>query len=312
MIAMKATVIATMILASLLLLAVPVAAEVGAGDVVQADVAPLVKPPDEPPTYEGDWGPGTGSDLIPYKWLAPNDNYQCGDVQVPPGSYRVSLKVDPPVPGSYSIMDDEGNVVGTLTYTLGYDEISKMYVLDWAVRGGTFTGDIAVKGGPGSFVYGYTGFKGDTALYPPKNPGENWPTISHFVFCGYFTPCCEEPVYCGLTPGYWKNHPGAWPADYDPNDLVKDIFTSSTYRDATLMDALNFGGGPGTGGAERILLRAAVAAVLNEATFGDCYQAPSICSIVVQVNEAIGSDDRATMIALAEKLDEWNNAGESS
>lgn len=66
---MKATVVATMILASLLLLAAPVAAEVGAGDVVQADVVPLAKPTEEP--YEGDMGPGTVGGVTPV-WQSEN------------------------------------------------------------------------------------------------------------------------------------------------------------------------------------------------------------------------------------------------
>lgn len=303
---MKATVIATMILASLLLLATPVAAEVGSGDVVQAAEVPLAKPTEteEPPS---DWGPGTGSGLMPYAWLPPKDNYQCGDVEVPAGSYRVSIKIEDDPIGEFPIVDDRGEIVGTVTI----GEANGMYVLDWEVQGGTFTGDIAVKGGPGSFVYKYIGSKGDTGLYPPKNQGGNWPGISHFVFCGYFTPCCEEPEYCGLTPGYWKNHPDAW-VGYCPGLTVGSVFADSTYGGTTLMDALNFGGGSGLDGAERILLRAAVAAVLNEATFGDCYQAPGICWIIGEVNAAISSGDRATMITLAEQLDLWNNAGESS
>ncbi|HOB17446.1 MAG TPA: hypothetical protein PKK74_01940 [Candidatus Methanoculleus thermohydrogenotrophicum] len=75
------------------------------------------------------------------------------------------------------------------------------------------------------------------------------------------------------------------------------------------MDALNFGGGKGLEGAERILLKQAVAAVLNEAEFGERYQGFDIAG---QVNGAISSENRATMIALAEQLDTWNNAGECS
>jgi len=315
MIAMKATVIATMILASLLLLAVPVAAEVGSGDMVQADVAPLDKPTPPPPTPPPQpWGPGTGSGLMPYKWLPPKENYRCGDVEVPAGSYQVYLdggktKIDDPSSaGSYPIYAN-GVQVGTVT--LRYDDTSDMYVLDWKVEDGTFTGDIAVKGGPGSFVYGYTGSGGDTGLYPPRNPGGKWPEISHFVICGYFTPDEEESEYCGLTLGYWKNHPDAWPDGYTPGQTVGSVFSEATdaTKDATLMNALNFGGGPGLDGAERILLKQAVAAVLNEAEFGERYQGSGI---IGQVNGAISSKDRATMIALAEQLDTWNNAGECS
>lgn len=128
----------------------------------------------------------------------------------------------------------------------------------------------------------------------------------------YGTLCCEKPQYCGLTLGYWKNHLDAWPIGYSPDQKVGSVFGASTYAETTLLDALGFGGGNGLDGAERILLKQAVAAILNEATFGDCYQACSTCWITGETNAAIQSSDRATMIALAEQLDRWNNAGESS
>jgi len=59
----------------------------------------------------------------------------------------------------------EGWIVGTVTI----QEVGDMCVLNWAIQGGTFTGDIAVKGGPSSFVYRYNGIQG---RYPPLSPAE--------------------------------------------------------------------------------------------------------------------------------------------
>ena len=108
-----------------------------------------------------------------------------------------------------------------------------MCVLDWEVQGGTFTGNIAVKGGPGSFVYGYTGSKGDARLYPPKNPGENWPTISHFVFCGYFTPdeqeeCWDDETAWAKGDRYVSKGNWAMYVPYDGAEETVDILAGQT------------------------------------------------------------------------------------
>ena len=60
-------------------------------------------------------------------------------------------------------------------------------------------------------------------------------------------------------------------------------------------------------GAKEILLRQAVAAVLNEAKFGDAYPAASVAALQMAVGDALTSGDRATILALAEKYDMWNN-----
>lgn len=120
----------------------------------------------------------------------------------------------------------------------------------------------------------------------------------------------------GCTPGYWKNHTGAWLNGYSPGDEVADVFVeAAAYPDLnddgdddTLLDALNFHGGPRDKGAARILLRAAVAAVLNAAHPDVSY--PRLKDDVIEdVDDALDSGDRATMIALAGALDIDNNQG---
>src|SRR3954465_8083321 len=74
----------------------------------------------------------------------------------------------------------------------------------------------------------------------------------------------------GCTPGYWKNHTEAW-ADtpYSPTDTVGSVFTLpaslSSLSGETLLAALDGTGGDGSTleGAAAILLRAAVAGLLN-------------------------------------------------
>ena len=117
----------------------------------------------------------------------------------------------------------------------------------------------------------------------------------------------------GCSPGYWKNHVGAWaPTSYDPNQMVASVFAGATaYPDlasATLLQALNFGGGTGTLGAAETLLRAAVAGLLN-AAHPEVVYPQTTAEIVTAVDLALTSDDRDTMLALATTLDVANNLG---
>jgi hypothetical protein len=117
----------------------------------------------------------------------------------------------------------------------------------------------------------------------------------------------------GLTPGFWKNRgvrTGAW-VGYSPTDTVLSVFGSdvlSPLDSATLLEALSFGGGPGVLGAQKILLRAAVAGLLNAAhpdinfdmtptTFLNQYVLPFL------------SGNRAAILDQAEIIDGWNNLG---
>lgn len=126
--------------------------------------------------------------------------------------------------------------------------------------------------------------------------------------------CCT----CLYTPGFWKNHVEAWPyPEFAGNELVilyyeneavmgiGDIDLNHDGQDDSSLDALNYKGGPGLEGAQRILLRAAVAAALNEAILGDMF--PATDDTANDVLAAFFGEDRDAMITLAEKLDDWNN-----
>ncbi|MFN7150926.1 MAG: hypothetical protein ACK4V6_15785 [Microthrixaceae bacterium] len=122
----------------------------------------------------------------------------------------------------------------------------------------------------------------------------------------------------GCTPGYWKNHTESW-EEFTPSSPLNVYASNFTfpdelakYRTVTFLEALNFGGGRGVEGGAQILLRAATAAYLNAAHEGlgypyRRYQEPF--NIQAQVNAALASLDRGTMIELAGVLDQANNLG---
>ena len=120
----------------------------------------------------------------------------------------------------------------------------------------------------------------------------------------------------GRTPGYWKNHLEAWPSPYVSSQLLSTVFTLPSAVTAgsakpqagdTLLMALDYQGGSSLKGAAQILLRAAVAAVLNEQYYGTWYPAESITWIRNSVNAALASGNRGTILTLATRLDNWNN-----
>lgn len=114
----------------------------------------------------------------------------------------------------------------------------------------------------------------------------------------------------GCTPGFWKNHPDVWPAPYVPSQKVSSVFTGAdpSLANATLLQALGFQGGPGVVGAQSILLRAAVAALLNSADSNISYPLTT-AQVIAQVNAALASGNRGTILALASTLDADNNLG---
>lgn len=116
----------------------------------------------------------------------------------------------------------------------------------------------------------------------------------------------------GCTPGYWKANAkkggSEWPP-YSPGQTVGSAgFAAGALNGDTLLDALQYGGGSDLTGATQILLRAAVAALLNAGNATVDYPL-SAAQIVAQTNAAIASGDRATILSLAGTLDGFNNLG---
>lgn len=117
----------------------------------------------------------------------------------------------------------------------------------------------------------------------------------------------------GLTPGYWKNYEKhEWPTPYVPTTLLSSAFSNvSEYGPLSgddFMHALQYNGGNKDIGAARILLRSAVAALLNAAHPAINYPL-SASAIIDDVNDALGSHDRMTMLDLKDILDGYNNLG---
>jgi uncharacterized repeat protein (TIGR01451 family) len=130
----------------------------------------------------------------------------------------------------------------------------------------------------------------------------------------------------GRTPGYWKNHPEDWTSGYTPTQYVQDVFTvpstllklgildvgAPSGKDR-LIDGLGYQGGSALSGAFQILMRAAIAALLNEAYYGTYFPgATSTSALIAQVNSALATQNRGSYLALATTLDNWNNAIHSS
>lgn len=120
-----------------------------------------------------------------------------------------------------------------------------------------------------------------------------------------------EPGGEGCTPGFWKNHTEEWEA-YSPGQSVVSVFSAAgaygSLGTQSLLTALDGGGGSGVTGGVKILLRAAVAGILN-ATDGDVDYPSSAADLIADVNAALASGNRNTMIALAGSIDADNNLG---
>jgi hypothetical protein len=113
----------------------------------------------------------------------------------------------------------------------------------------------------------------------------------------------------GCTPGFWKQdfHFGFW-VGFSPTQTVGSVFSGvlPSLSNETLLDALQGGGGPGLLGAEEILLRAAVAALLNSSN-GSVGYPFTTTAVKSAVNAAIATGDRDVILALATILDNANN-----
>lgn len=126
------------------------------------------------------------------------------------------------------------------------------------------------------------------------------------------TPPCP-PQYYGCSLGYWKTHTSVWPSPYTTSTKLNTVFVipssySTTVRNATFLQALNFAGGSTLDGAAQILLRQAVPSLLNAAKYGTNYPL-SLTEIISSVNSALASKNRSIILSLAFSLDSYNNLG---
>ena len=118
----------------------------------------------------------------------------------------------------------------------------------------------------------------------------------------------------GCTPGYWKQsqHFDSW-VGFTQSQSVGGVFSGvagvcPTLANKTLLQALNFKGGNTLCEKVQILLRAAVAAVLNAANPNVSYPL-SVSEVQSMVNTALATHDPDTILDLATLLDDDNNLG---
>jgi hypothetical protein len=150
--------------------------------------------------------------------------------------------------------------------------------------------------------------------------------LTDSTHCGSCGNACDTGEVCldgscrvsgegdeGCTPGYWKNHLDSWhETGYLSGRVTSSVFVeASAYPplgNASLLQTLDFAGGPGVQGAAEILLRAGVAALLNAAHPGVDYFRTA-ANVIASVDAALASGNRDTILSLAVALDADNNRG---
>ena len=144
-------------------------------------------------------------------------------------------------------------------------------------------------------------------------------TLSGLPATDQASATCEVPApggFQGCTPGYWKQeqHFDSWlPTGYVTNQSAGSVFSSlasacPALATTKLVKALGGGGGPAYCDKVQILLRAAVAAVLDAAHPAIAYPR-TVQQIVDAVNAAVLSGSATRVGNLAKALDTDNNRG---
>lgn len=114
----------------------------------------------------------------------------------------------------------------------------------------------------------------------------------------------------GCTPGFWKNHPEDWEG-FSPDQTLDEVFDAAglgSLGSTTLLDALRFKGGDSIVAKKRILLRHAVAALLNSAHSG-VGVGMTTAEVISVVDDALASDDRDDILAAKNVLAALNKRG---
>lgn len=112
----------------------------------------------------------------------------------------------------------------------------------------------------------------------------------------------------GCTIGYWKNHPEGWvSSSFTPTQSVQSVFeipTQFSFGNDTLMQALFYDGGPELQDKAMLLVKQAVAAVINAdlQNYGLTTQ-----EVIDMVNYALASGDAQTMEVYKNFFDDLNN-----
>lgn len=169
--------------------------------------------------------------------------------------------------------------------------------LTMAILGGL----LALAGSPAGSV----AVAGDTSSSSSSSTSSSTSTSTSST-----TSTTVPPGEEGCTPGFWKQpqHLDSW-VTYSPSQTLESVFDvpdAFGLDNVTLLAALDFEGGPTTADAAEVLLRQAVAALLNAASPEVDYPLTE-AEIIAAVNAALATGDRATILDLAEELDTFNN-----
>ena len=144
---------------------------------------------------------------------------------------------------------------------------------------------------------------------PAPLPGAGPTRLRIVLEVGPLVTTCNPPTGDqGCTLGYWKNHEEDWQG-YTTAQTLESVFNvpdALNIDNVSLLDALSFQGGPGVEGGARILMKQAVAALLN-AAHSDVDYPLTVAQVINQTNAALASDNRNTMIALAGTLEGYNS-----
>jgi uncharacterized repeat protein (TIGR01451 family) len=231
------------------------------------------------------------------------------DVQIDKAANVTEAKVGDTVTYTFTITnlssdDSPDLILDTLTDTvLGDLETTSNYLTSGCdVLGDdevcSFTVDYTIPMGAPSSLTNVV-----TAHYHPDGfPNDIWDSDDHTIAVRGNEGC---------TPGYWKNHTGAWASTgYTTGQTLGSVFAEvdPSLANRSLLQALSFKGGNTLVGAEQILLRAAVAALLNASHDGVDYVYTE-AEIIAWVNDVLDDGTRAEILALAATLDAANNQG---
>lgn len=284
-------------------------------------LGPIDLAPNESADYSGSFGASgssstdtvtaSGSDLLTGTPVSETASATCS-ADVLPAIEVTKQCTDAPAFGMPILFD--GSVTNTGNVTL----LNVMVTDDNGTPGDTSDdvvfnlGDLAPNESAnynGSYDPGVAGSSTNTVVAEASDAVDSSPVSASANATCAVPPPGEE----GCTPGFWKNSPASW-VGYSPNQTVGSVFSlpagvlNNQLSGNTLMQALNYGGGDNLVGSAQILLRAAVASILN-AAHPDVDFTRTAAAVVIDVNTALGTKDRGTILALAAALDADNNLG---
>ncbi|WP_119718737.1 hypothetical protein [Cognatilysobacter tabacisoli] len=242
----------------------------------------------------------------PYGSPTPVDgSFSCKDFDT--ANLLTEFTVVPPADGVIRHND------GTLDVVTIHYPSTNGFIVDWIqMVAGPNIHHVVVRNEYGGNAYSYDPPRmEDRGLRAPAAPGITVATTPPNNAAKGVSYCYSVPRVGvdGCTLGYWKvrKHHDSWPAAYNIGSPLQATFGANAF-DETFLEALNYKGGPGIEGGKRILLKQAVAALLNSASDGVAYPLTT-AQVVTQVTFALNSADRGLMISLASTLDAYNNQG---